>query len=146
MRTALERSRGFSLLELLIIVAIVLIVVTIAIPSLLASRQRANEGAAVANLHTISNAEATYLSSTGGYYGNLSNLIAEHLLDERFEAGPLSGYNYSIDANPFAFTATATPVAPTAGRYEYYLLPDGVIRYSTTATLAPLGKVGSSVN
>ena len=66
-----RKNRGFSLLELLIVVAIILIIATIAIPSLLRSRQAANESAAVANLRTINTAEVTYLSSAGGNYGDV---------------------------------------------------------------------------
>jgi type II secretory pathway pseudopilin PulG len=139
-------ATGFSLLELLIIVAVILIVATIAIPSLLRSRQVANENSAVANLRTISNAQATYISSSGGYYGSVSHLVGEALLDERFAGGGFSGYNYSIIASAFDFTALATPISSTTGRYEYYMVPDGVIRYSTTTSLAPPGRAGTPVN
>src|SRR5437660_10889954 len=64
-----QTDKGFSLLELLIVVAIILIIATIAIPSLLRSRQAANESAAVASVRTINTAEVTYLSSAGGSYG-----------------------------------------------------------------------------
>ena len=80
----MKNSKGFSLLELLIVVAIILIIATIAIPSLLRSRQAANESAAVANLRTINTAEVTYLSSSGGNYGDLPALVAAGLLDDTF--------------------------------------------------------------
>src|SRR3954468_4773660 len=78
-----KTNKGFSLLELLIVVAIILIIATIAIPSLLRSRQAANESAAVANLRTINTAQVTYLSSSGGNYGAISNLMTAGLLDSR---------------------------------------------------------------
>jgi prepilin-type N-terminal cleavage/methylation domain-containing protein len=136
---------GFSLLELLIVVAIILVVATIAIPSLLRSRQLANENSAVANLRTISNAEAAYLSASGGYYGSAANLVNTQLLDDRFAGGSLSGYRYSITASRFAYTAMATPVSGNMGRYGYYMIVDGVIRYSTTLTMAPIGQAGNAV-
>jgi len=145
MQRKLGSSSGFSLLELLIVVALILVIATIAIPSLLRSRQLANENSAVANLRTVSNAEAAYLSATGGYYGSASNLVNEALLDDRFTGGVFAGYSYTITASSFAFTATATPVSPNTGRYEYYMNIDGVIRYSTTTTLAPAGKAGEPV-
>lgn len=145
MNSRFESSGGFSLLELLIVVAIILVIATIAIPSLLRSRQSSNESAAVANLRTVSNAEATYISSSGGYYGSTAQLVGERLLDDRFTRGVVSGYIYNVTSTGVAFTATAVPASSNLGRYGYYMIPDGVIRYSTTLTLAPVGLAGQAV-
>src|SRR5262249_22952322 len=93
----MKSNRGFSLLELLIVVAIILIIATIAIPSLLRSRQAANESSAVANLRTINTAEVTYLSSAGGNYGDIGQLVTAGLLDSRFGGTPAiaSGYVFA---------------------------------------------------
>jgi len=139
-------GRGFSLLELLIVVGVILVIATIAIPSLLRSRQQANENAAVANLRTISNAEAAYVSASGGYFGTVPQLVSQQLLDERFESGTIAGYQYSVTSGRFEFTATASPASSNLGRYGYYMLADGVIRYSTAFTLAPLSRAGGAVN
>ena len=70
-------ERGFSLIELLIVVAIILIIAAIAIPSLLRAKISANESSAVASLRTITTAETTYASGWGsGYATALSNLAA----------------------------------------------------------------------
>src|SRR5262245_60259885 len=106
----MKNNRGFSLLELLIVVAIILIIATIAIPSLLRSRQAANESSAVANLRTINTAEVTYLSSAGGNYGSLNLLVTAGLLDTRFN-GPVSGYTYAVTASGSDYTATAVPTS-----------------------------------
>src|SRR5206468_9022491 len=114
---------GFSLLELLIVVAIILIIATIAIPSLLRSRQAAQETSAVAQIRTINTAEVTYLSSNAGAYGTIDQLITAGLLDTRF-SGSVSGYNFTVTASGPDYTATATPTSANAGRYAYLSTPD----------------------
>ncbi len=126
----MKNNRGFSLLELLIVVAIILIIATIAIPSLLRSRQAAQESSAVAQLRTVNTAEVTYLSSNQGSYGDIPSLITAGLLDGRF-ATSVSGYVFSVTASGSDYTATATPTSTNAGRFGYYSTPDAVVRYQT---------------
>jgi prepilin-type N-terminal cleavage/methylation domain-containing protein len=133
MEARMKGNRGFSLLELLIVVAIILIIATIAIPSLLRSRQSAQESSAVAQIRTINTAEVTYLSSNGGSYGSLEMLITQGLLDGRF-SGSVSGYNFAVTATGTDYTASATPTSANAGRFGYYSTPDAVIRYQTTTS------------
>jgi prepilin-type N-terminal cleavage/methylation domain-containing protein len=140
-----KTEKGFSLLELLIVVGIILIVAAIAIPSLLHSRQVANESAAVADLRLINTAEITYVTTSGGYFGNITQLISEGLLESRF-SGRMSSYNFSISTNGLDYTATADPVSNTQARYGYYSTPEAVIRYSTSMTLAPSGQAGNPVH
>jgi prepilin-type N-terminal cleavage/methylation domain-containing protein len=133
-----DLSRGFSLIELLIVVAIILIISTIAVPSLLRSRQSAQESSAVALLRTINTAEVTYISSNQGTYGDIPSMISQGILDPRF-AGSVSGYNFAVNYSGSDYTASATPISASAGRFGYYSTPDVVIRYqtATTATCTP---------
>jgi len=142
-----KSNKGFSLLELLIVVAIILIIATIAIPSLLRSRQAAHEAAAVATLRTINTAQVTYLSTANGRFGNISDLIANALIPSNFIPGPVSGYNFTItlDATNSDFTVTAEPASANDGRYGYFITPDGTIRYSLVTSLAPAGSAGAPV-
>jgi type IV pilus assembly protein PilA len=126
----MKRDEGFSLLELLIVVAIILIIATIAIPSLLRSRQAAQESSAVAQVRTVNTAEVTYLSSNQGNYGSIPELITAGLLDNRF-ATSVSGYVFTVQASGTAYTAFAEPTSTNAGRYGYFSVPDAVVRYET---------------
>src|SRR5213594_3707158 len=129
----MKSNRGFSLLELLIVVAIILIIATIAIPSLLRSRQAANESSAVANVRTINTAEVTYLSSAGGNYGGVPELVTAGLLDSRF-TGPVSGYGFTVNAVGSNYTVNAAPTSTNTGRFGYMSGPDAVVRYATSTS------------
>src|SRR5438876_7134497 len=95
---------GSSPLHVLLPISIILIIATIAIPSLLRSRQAAQESSAVAQLRTINTAEVTYLSSNSGSYGSIPQLITQGFLDSRF-SGAVSGYNFDVTASGSEFIA-----------------------------------------
>ena len=130
--------------KILVTITIVVIGVVVSLPVLFRPSHGPNEPQSVSNLRTINNAEVTYLSSSGGIYGSMTDIIAAGLLDETF-TGTVSGYKYTIAVGATGYTATALPASKETGRYGYYSVSDAVVRYSTNASLAPTGQSGRSV-
>ena len=146
----MKNQQGFSLVELLIVVAIIAIIAAIAVPSLLTSRQAANEASAVQGLRTVGSAEIAFAAVNNQQYTNLTTLVGGTFLDSRFtNASGFNGYVYAsgtvtngvgAGAPAAAFEFTAAP-GTGAGRYTYGIAPDQVVRYlgAVSGATAPVG-------
>ena len=130
------RSDAFSLIELMIVVAIAAIVSSIAIPSVMQARMAANESAAISSLRTLCTAESHYRLRMSSY-GTIADLLAAGSLDESWNDGRKSGYVFASNVTPdgSAWEATADPESPgaTGGRF-FFADHSGVIRFNQTVT------------
>jgi prepilin-type N-terminal cleavage/methylation domain-containing protein len=171
----MRRQKGFSLIELLIVVAIILIIAAIAIPNLLRARIAANESSAVASVRTINTAEVTYQTAypTVGYAADLTTLgpgantcpasgpvqAKACLIDNTLSSGTKSGYNYAALGSVGAtgtlrvtYTVGSAPLTfNQTGVRQFCSIEDGVVRFnantagSTTATTAGATCTGYTV-
>jgi prepilin-type N-terminal cleavage/methylation domain-containing protein len=137
----MKNEQGFSLVELLIVVAIIAIIAAIAVPSLLTSRMAANESGGMQSCRTAASAEVAYASTNNQQYALVATLVLGNYLDGRFNTG-INGYTVAEEvavvglpagiptAVPDGFGFTLTP-NPGAGRYVYGIGPDQVVRYQS---------------
>ena len=148
-----KHQKGFSLIELLIVVAIILIIAAIAIPNLLRSRMAANEASAVGSLRTINTAEVTYattyptigfaaLTALGGTAPCTSATSTSACLLDDVLSGTTatkSGYLFTVTPGTqtpvVTYASTAVPTAVgQSGQRGFYSDQSGVIRYTTDGT------------
>ncbi len=162
MKTRHAKQKGFSLIELLIVVTIILIIAAIAIPNLLKSKIQANETAAVGALKALTESALLYSNTYGGFPHALSDMgpgaggsaatsTSADLIDSVLASGIKSGYRFTympvtIDAsgNVLSYTITATPVAVgTTGQRSFFTDQSGTIRSTASgvadSTSPPIG-------
>ncbi|HZI18169.1 MAG TPA: prepilin-type N-terminal cleavage/methylation domain-containing protein [Pyrinomonadaceae bacterium] len=127
---------GFSLIELLIVVAIIGIIAAIGIPQFLAGRQAARAASAVSSLRIIFTSQISY-RETRGSYGTLADLAASsYLRDPELAAGAKSQYLFvtAPGADPArSFTVTAAPVLAAGSYHHYFCDQTGVVRFAVGA-------------
>jgi prepilin-type N-terminal cleavage/methylation domain-containing protein len=130
--------KGFTLIEIMIVVAIIVLVAALAIPNFLRSRLNANEAAAIASMRVISSAAISYRVVNPSFPENLSLLAAAvpAYIDSFLGAGSKQGYNFTVVGDASSFNATAIPHAQNVtGVRSFFVDVSGIVRASSNGSV-----------
>jgi prepilin-type N-terminal cleavage/methylation domain-containing protein len=125
----IKNNKAFSLVEILIVVAIIALLAGIAIPNLLRAKLTSNQSTAQATLKAVANALETYAIANGIYPSDTTSLIgaAPPYLNKDYFSSPFNGYNFTASISNYAYNVTAIPVSPSTGTESYSITTGGVL-------------------
>ena len=132
---SMRREQGFTLIELMIVVAIIAIIAAIAIPSLLNARKAGNEASAISSLRTLSTVNEQYRTRFQEYADDLRALESAGYIDSVLGAGENSGYAFAYDRTNTTWSCSASPgSAGNDGDRHCFVDQSAVIRFNAAST------------
>lgn len=132
------KNKGFTLVEIMIVVSIVATLAVLAMPNILRSRIIANDAAAMSNLKVVANACQSYHINQGNYPQDLSELATAQppYIDSVLAAGTKQGYEFIYTPSAVGFSVEANPVGVLKGRY-FYIDETGILRAKSDGKAGP---------
>jgi type IV pilus assembly protein PilA len=141
----MKENKGFSLIELMIVVLVIGIIAALSMPNLAKSKMAAHESSAISGMRTLVTAQITFAarSGSGNFAADLTELEAANLIDSVMGSGTAEAYSFAISGSGVQFTVDARPlVYGSSGIRSFFTDESGAIRYTTADAAATASDPG----
>ncbi len=141
----MKENKGFSLIELMIVVLVIGIIAALSMPNLAKSKMAAHESSAISGMRTLVTAQITFSakSGSGNFAADLTELEAANLIDSVMGSGTAEAYSFAVSGSGVQYTIDARPlVYGSSGIRSFFTDESGAIRYTTADAAATVSDPG----
>ena len=141
----MKENKGFSLIELMIVVLVIGIIAALSMPNLAKSKMAAHESSAISGMRTLVTAQITFAtrSGSGNFAADLTELEAANLIDSVMGSGTAEAYSFAVSGSGIQYTIDARPlVYGSSGIRSFFTDESGAIRYTTADAAATVSDPG----